>query len=222
MAEKVLMAWSGGKDSALALHEVLRAGSLNVTALLTTITAGYDRISMHGVRVALLDAQAQRIGLPVEKVVIPQQCTGEQYDELMRTTLARLKASGIAGVVFGDLFLADIRRYREEKMAQVDMTAYFPLWGRKTADLARAFISLGFRAIITCVDTRALDGRFAGRDFDEQFLKELPQGIDPCGENGEFHTFVWDGPIFRRPIECTRGEIVLRDERFNFCDLLHA
>jgi len=220
MVGKLLMAWSGGKDSALALHEVLAARTHEVTALLTTITKDYDRISMHGVRTCLLEAQSQSIGIPLEEVFIPRQCTNEQYQAAMRAVMERQFAAGIRTVAFGDVFLADVRRYREENLQKVSMSALFPLWGRDSRELAHRFIELGFRAILTCVDTKMLDGAFAGREFDEKFLADLPAGVDPCGENGEFHTFVYAGPIFREPVRCQRGEIVLRDERFNYCDLL--
>jgi uncharacterized protein (TIGR00290 family) len=220
--ERVLMAWSGGKDSALALHEVLSGGECEIAALFTTVTEDYDRISMHGVRTGLLEAQSESIGLPLDVVLIPSACTNEIYAERMRAALERQIKAGVRAVAFGDVFLADVRRYREENLAKVNMTARFPLWGRESAELAHRFIDLGFRAILTCVDTQMLDGAFAGRDYDEQFLADLPEGVDPLGENGEFHSFVHAGPIFREPVACRRGEIVLRDERFNYCDVLPA
>jgi len=220
--ERVLMAWSGGKDSALALHEVLGGGEYEVAALFTTVTEDYDRISMHGVRTSLLEAQAESIGVALDKVLIPAPCTNEIYAERMQAAFERQIEAGVGGVIFGDVFLEDVRRYREENLAKVNMSAHFPLWGGKSAELARRFIDLGFRAIITCVDTEKLDGAFAGRDYDEQLLADLPEGVDPLGENGEFHTLVHAGPIFREPIACRRGEIVLRDERFNYCDVLPA
>lgn len=212
--EKLLVAWSGGKDSALALSEI--------AALLTTITADYDRVSMHGVRAALLEAQAESLGYPLEKVFISSNASEGEYAARMAQTMEKFRGLGVRGVVFGDVFLADVRKYREDKLAKVGMKAIFPLWGRDTAELARAFVKLGFKAVITCVDSQALDGRFAGRALDEQFLSELPAGVDPCGENGEYHSFVYDGPLFRTAVPYSVGEVVLREERFYFCDLLPA
>jgi uncharacterized protein (TIGR00290 family) len=218
--EKVLFGWSGGKDSALAMHVVRLQGELEVAALLTTITADYGRVSMHGVRRELLAMQAGAIGTPLEEVFIPADASHDLYASRMRDVLQRYKAGGVSAVVFGDLLLEDVRRYREEKLAEVDMRAIFPLWGRDTGELAREFIDLGFRAIITCVDTEQLDGRFAGREFDAALLADLPAGVDPMGENGEFHTFVYDGPIFSRPVACRTGEVVVRESRFYFCDVI--
>ena len=222
MREKALMAWSSGKDSALALHEVLAAGEPQIVGLLTTVTEGYERVSMHGVRLAMVEEQSRSIGIPLVKVMIPQQCSEESYETIMRGVLTRQFDAGVRAVVFGDLFLQWIREYREKQMRKVSMTPVFPLWERDTRETARRIIGLGFHAIVTCVDTQLLDGKFAGRAFDAQFLTDLPEGVDPCGENGEFHTFVHDGPIFRKPVSCVTGETVLRDGRFNFCDVLSA
>jgi len=222
MTTRVLVAWSGGKDSALALHAIQQDHTTEVAALLTTVTEGYDRISMHGVRRELLEMQARALGYPLEVVLIPQSCTGEVYGARMRRVLETWTQKGVTGVVFGDLFLEDIRAYRERNLRQVGMKGVFPLWGCDTAELARRFIALGFRAIVTCVDGQALDGEYAGRELDERFLRDLPAGVDPCGENGEFHTFVYDGPIFHERIDVVRGEIVLREGRFTFCDLVAA
>lgn len=219
-AEKVLVAWSSGKDSALALHEVLRAGACEVQALLTTVTGDYGRASMHGVRRELVAAQAAALEIPLEEVTISKGATNEEYESAMRAALDRHRAGGVTGVVFGDIFLEDLRAYREGRLAEIGMAGIFPLWGRDTAELARQFIKLGFRAVVTCVDTEMLDGRFAGRAYDEALLEELPAGVDPCGENGEFHTFCFDGPIFAAPVAHRLGEIVLRENRFNFCDVL--
>jgi uncharacterized protein (TIGR00290 family) len=218
MPDKVIVCWSGGKDSALALHEL--GATVEVVALLTTVTQEYDRVSMHGVRVALLDAQAEALGLSLEKVGVPPVCTNVEYEERMRTALGRHHAAGVGVVVCGDIFLADVRRYREERLFTGGVRGVFPLWERKSEELARRFIALGFRAVLCCVDTQALDANFAGRLFDERLLAELPPGVDPCGENGEFHTFVFDGPGFARPVAYEPGECVLRDGRFAFCDLL--
>ena len=220
MTESVLLSWSGGKDSALVLHELVKDFRWRVTALLTTVTEDYDRTSMHGVRRVLLEEQAAAVGLPLEVVFITAGADTAQYERRMRETLERRKAGGTNTVAIGDLFLEDLRKYREDKLAQVGMSAVFPIWGRDTVELAHTFIRLGFRAVLTCVDTQALDRSFAGREYDERLLAELPEDADPCGENGEFHTFVYDGPVFGRPVGFTRGDVVLRDNRFCFCDLL--
>ncbi len=218
--ESVLMSWSGGKDSAMALYELGKAGGCEVLALLTTVTEGYERISMHGVREALLDRQAEALGLELCKVRIPQNSSMTEYETRMREALEHYQARGASSVVFGDIFLEDLRKDREDKLGRIGMTASFPIWRRGTAELARAFVDAGFQAVITCVDTQMLDGKFAGRTYDRQFLRDLPDGVDPCGENGEFHSFVHDGPIFRKPVAHRIGEVVLRDDRFCFCDLL--
>lgn len=215
----VLFTWSGGKDSALALYELLSSG-VRVAALLTTVTADYGRVSMHGVRAALLERQAAAVGLPLDVVYIPKGATNSQYQAAMHERLCHYQAQGVAVVAFGDIFLEDVRRYREENLKRVGLEALFPLWGRDTWELARRFVALGFRARLTCVDTRVLPAQLAGRQFDERLLRELPAGVDPCGENGEFHSFVYGGPLFGRPIACRRGEVVLREERFAFCDLV--
>ena len=217
-AEPVLMCWSGGKDSSLALHAALQDSALRVEALLTTVTDGYERISMHGVRCSLLIEQAKAIGLPLEQVRIPIQASNAIYEAAMEALLRRYQARGVSRVIFGDLFLEDIRRYRETNLAKLGMRGLFPLWLKDTHRLARDFIASGFKAILVCVDPKQIDPAFCGRDFDEALLADLPRSADPCGENGEFHTFVYDGPIFRRPIEVVRGEVVERDG-FWFCDL---
>lgn len=216
--EPVLMCWSGGKDSALALQAVLQNQRLHVEALVTTVTEGYERISMHGVRCSLLTEQVNALGLPLEQVRIPMQASNASYEAAMRDVLTRYQARGISRVVFGDLFLEDIRRYREERLAPLNMQGLFPLWHQETRQLARDFLAAGFRAILVCVDPRQIDPSFCGREFDERLLAALPPGADPCGERGEFHTFVYDGPIFQRPVPVTRGEVVQRDG-FWFCDL---
>jgi len=222
MKTKTILAWSGGKDSAMALYELRRDQTVEVVALLTTITKDYDRISMHGVRTELLEAQSESLGVPLVKVFISVGCTNEEYGEEMRAVLEAQKAQGVTAVAFGDLFLRDVREYRENALAQVEMKGIFPLWMRDTAKLAREFIDLGFKAIVTCADSQARVAAFAGRDFDAALLADLPTGVDPCFENGECHSFVWDGPIFSQPVPVHKGEIVLRDERFVFCDLLPA
>jgi uncharacterized protein (TIGR00290 family) len=219
--EDVLFCWSGGKDSAMALHAMRAAGDCRAVALLTTITDEYDRISMHGVRRALLERQAESLGLPLHPVRIPPQCVNAIYEARMKEALAEHFAKGVRRVAFGDIFLEDLRVYREKNLAQVCMEAVFPIWKRDTRELAREFVRLGFRAIVVCVDPRVLDASFAGRELDPSFFADLPPGVDPCGENGEFHTFVFDGPIFKTPIAVRTGETVLRDG-FCFCDLLPA
>jgi uncharacterized protein (TIGR00290 family) len=218
MGTRVVVAWSGGKDSALALHRLQQSSAWNVEALLTTVTEDYDRVSMHGVSRALLEAQAGSLGLALMQVNIPADCSNEVYDERMLLAMTECRARGIEHVAFGDIFLQDVRRYREERLAQVAMEAVFPLWGLDSACLARDFIRLGFRAITTCVDLRVLDPSFAGREFDERFLADLPPGVDPCGENGEFHSFVYDGPNLRFPLTVEVGERVER-AGFLFADL---
>lgn len=220
--KKIILSWSGGKDSAMALYEIRKNPDIEVAALLTTVTRDYDRISMHGVRCELLEKQAKSIGLPLEKVFISPKASNEDYENAMRETLDKYKLQGVTAVAFGDLFLEDLREYREDKLAQAGMTGVFPLWMRDTSKLAKEFISLGFKAIVSCADSEAGTGTFAGREFNEQLLAELPNGCDPCFENGECHSFVYDGPIFKEPIRVKTGEVVLRDERFYFCDILHS
>ena len=220
--EKVLFGWSGGKDSAMALREVLRGGKYEIAALLTTVTEDYDRISMHGVRRVLLEKQASNLGLALEKVLISKSASNAEYERNMKLVLEKYRSLGVSSVVFGDIFLEDLRKYREDKLKEVDFKGIFPLWKRDTRKLAEEFISAGFRAVVTCVDSKVLDGNFAGREFDGSFLADLPAGVDPCGENGEFHSFVYEGPIFREKIALSRGEVVLRDNRFYFCDLVNG
>lgn len=216
----VILSWSGGKDSALALHALRQDPQYEVRGLLTSVNARYQRISMHGVREALLDAQAESLGLPLYKVMLSEQPSNEEYEQKMRAALEAFKTQGIRHVAFGDLFLDDIRQYRLENMRKINMACLFPLWHRPTDKLAREFVVLGFRAVLCCVDEQALSGEFAGREYDETLLRELPAGVDACGENGEFHTFVYAGPIFRRRIAFRRGRQVRRDHRFHFCDLI--
>lgn len=217
--EKVLFSWSGGKDSAISLYEVQKSKKYEILSLLTTITGDYDRVSMHGVRRTLIEQQARSLGLPVEEVFIDKDSINEDYESKMRELLTRFKGEGVSAVVFGDIFLEEVREYRETNLAKLGMKGIFPLWGRDTAELVRSFIALGFQAITTCVDSKVLDEGYAGRSLDEKFLADLPPNVDPAGENGEFHSFVFDGPIFRERITCTVGKPVLRD-CFYFCDLL--
>ena len=205
----------------MALHNLMQRHDVSVTALFTTVTETYDRISMHGVRRELLVQQAQSIGLPLHEVRIPPQCVNPVYEARMEEALRVQYDAGVRTVAFGDIFLEDLRAYREKNLARIGMTALFPLWKRGTRDLIRHFHSVGFRAIAACVDPKVLDRTFAGRELDERFFRDLPPTVDPCGENGEFHTFVFDGPIFRNPIPVRAGEILERDS-FIYCDLLPA
>ena len=212
------LSWSGGKDSALALW-TLRREQLEPQALITTVTESYERISMHGVRRELLARQAEALGIPLVEVVIPPACVNDVYEARMAEAFAAAPLSSVEGVAFGDLFLEDVRAYREERLAAGGKCGLFPLWGRNTTALAEEFLEAGFEATLVCIDPRVLDRAFAGRAYDEQLLTELPLGVDPCGEKGEFHTFVSAGPIFAEPIACERGEIVERNG-FVFCDLI--
>ncbi len=218
---KMWLSWSSGKDSAWSLHELHASPEYQVTALLTTINRDAQRVAMHAVREALLDAQAAALGLPLIKVAIPNPCPNAVYEREMNAAMARARAEGVFHMAFGDLFLQEIRRYREEKLSAVGMTPVFPLWARPTRALAREMVAGGLRAHITCVDPKQLDRRFAGRVFDERLLNELPSGVDPCGENGEFHSFAFAGPMFSAPLRVAPGEIVERDG-FVFADLLPA
>jgi uncharacterized protein (TIGR00290 family) len=219
MSEPILFCWSGGKDSAMALHALLQRNDVRVVALLTTVTEGYERISMHGVRRELLALQAESIGLPLHEVRIPPQCVNPIYEARMEEALRIYLDQGVSTVAFGDIFLEDLRAYREKNLARVGMSAVFPIWKRDTRELIRHFHAHKFRAIAACVDPRILAPSFAGRELDDSFFRDLPPNADPCGENGEFHTFVFDGPIFRSPIPVHTGEVVTRDG-FVFCDLL--
>jgi uncharacterized protein (TIGR00290 family) len=221
MPAPVAFSWSAGKDSAFGLWTVLRDPRYEVRALLTTITDAYDRVSISGVREELLDRQASVLQLPLIKVRIPPGCTNDVYEERWGAALGGEDFAGIEHVVFADLFLEDVRAYREERLALAGKRGLFPLWRRDTGTLARDMIAAGFRAVVVCVDPRALDASFAGRAFDSSFLDDLPSGIDPCGENGEFHTFVWAAPMFLTPIPCRTGDVITRDG-FVFCDVLPA
>jgi uncharacterized protein (TIGR00290 family) len=210
LKEKVIFNWSGGKDSALCLHKIMQDQRYEVMGLLTTISRQYQRVSMHGIRVELMDLQAERIGLPLLKVQIPEMPSMEVYDNTMAAVLQDLKGQGITASVFGDIFLEDLRKYREDKLAEVDLKGVFPLWKIPTAKLVREFIDSGFKAITTCVNDKYLDKRFAGRIIDNDFLSDLPGNVDPCGENGEYHSFVFDAPFFSEPIQFSTGEIIHR------------
>jgi uncharacterized protein (TIGR00290 family) len=215
---KILLSWSSGKDSAWALHVLRQRGDVEVVALLTTINRTVGRVAMHAVREQLVEIQAQAAGLPLWKVDIPEKCSNDEYEAAMATAMGRAKAAGIQAVAFGDLFLEDVRAYREQKLAATGIEPLFPLWGLPTVLLARELVAAGLRAQVTCVDPKVLDRSFAGRTFDDKLLDDLPAGIDPCGERGEFHTFAWSGPMFREPIAVVAGEIVERDG-FVFADV---
>jgi uncharacterized protein (TIGR00290 family) len=216
---KAWLAWSSGKDSAWALHTIRRQGEFEVVALLTTINRTYQRVAMHAVRESLVEMQAAAAGLPLVKVPIPSPCSNEIYEQAMSEAMARARAEGAWHIAFGDLFLEDIRAYREKHLAACGMTPVFPVWGKNTRGLAKEMLAGGLSAFLTCVDPRKLDRAFAGRRFDAHLLRDLPPSVDPCGENGEFHTFANAGPMFEREIPVEAGEIVGRDG-FVFADLL--
>ena len=216
----LILSWSGGKDSALALYALRQNAHYEVKGLLTSVNQHYGRISMHGVREVLLDAQATSVGLPLHKIKLSERPSNQEYEAKMRTALENFKTQDIRHIAFGDLFLEDIRRYRLDNMRKLGMECVFPLWHKPTDKLAREFIALGFKAVLCCVDEQATSGEFAGREYDEALLEGLPVSVDPCGENGEFHTFVYAGPVFRQSIDFIRGERVRRDDRFHFCDLI--
>jgi uncharacterized protein (TIGR00290 family) len=215
------MSWSGGKDSALALHELLHDDAYEVVSLLTSVSEEYRRISHHGVREELLDEQAAAIGIPLVKVYLPSGasggCTDDVYEAIMSRAMAKFKSAGVQTVGFGDLFLEDLRAWREANLAKAGMRGIFPLWKRDTSELAREVIGAGYKAYLSCVEGNVGPG-FVGRLYDDELLRELPLGIDPCGENGEFHSFVFDGPIFKKHVPVRVGEIVMREGRF-YADL---
>lgn len=236
---KAIFNWSGGKDSALSLYHVLKQGNFDIQNLMTTVNAKFDRISMHGVRRELLYAQGESIGIPIKEIRLPEMPTMSEYDAIMKTVLTDLSNQAITHSIFGDIFLEDLRTYRENKLQEVGLKGHFPLWKRDTTELVHEFIDLGFKTIVVCVKADLLDQEFAGRIIDKEFLKDLPKGVDPCGENGEFHTFVFDGPIFKTPIPYELGEKVFREYKapknqndicstkpskklagFHFCDLI--
>ena len=215
---KAWMSWSSGKDSTLALHVARHELDVDVSTLLVTVNAEADRVAMHAVRRSLLQAQAERLGVPLHVVEIPSPCPNDVYEARMATAMAEAKATGVERVIFGDLFLADIRAYREQALAGSGIEPLFPLWQRPTTALAHDMLAAGIRAVLTCVDPKQVAPEFAGRQFDEALLEDLPKSVDPCGENGEFHTFVYDGPGFSSPIDIEVGEVVERGG-FVFCDV---
>lgn len=234
MKPKALFNWSSGKDSALALYKTLQEDHYEVTTLLTSINHEFQRISMHGVHVSLLEQQASALGIPLVKMELPQEPSMEDYQAIMNKTMSEIQARGVTHSIFGDIFLEDLRKYREEQLNKIGIQAVFPLWKRNTSDLINEFLSLGFKTIVTCVNGTYLDKSFAGRIIDQQFLDELPETVDPCGENGEFHTFTFDGPIFTNPVQFEIGETVKKtypkpkteageedsEYIFWFCDLI--
>ncbi|MFA5117114.1 MAG: diphthine--ammonia ligase [Candidatus Omnitrophota bacterium] len=218
--EKILFCWSAGKDSAMALYKLHSSGKYEIACLLTTVTEGYDRVGMHGVRRELLKKQVKELGIPCEEVFIPKDSSNGEYEARMQAVLSKYHELGVEKAAFGDIFLEDVAGYRLSRLAKIGMKAIFPLWGSNTSELALEFINTGFKAVITCVDTQFLDRQFCGKEFDKEFVASLPAGVDPCGENGEFHTFVFAGPLFTKNIDYDKGDIVLRDNRFYYCDLL--
>lgn len=222
MPERVLLGWSGGKDCAMTLATVRRLHEYDVIALLTAVRISDNRVSIHGVRRDLIERQAESLGIRLHTVMLPDSPTNDQYEAAHRVALGSYQAQGVATVAYGDLFLEDIRNYRDAFISRLGMRAVYPLWGQDTRRIAHELIGDGFKAIVTCVDTTQLDASFVGRELDMEFLSELPDSVDPCGENGEFHTFVYDGPFFHNPIHVIRGELFYMDddERFIYCDLM--
>jgi len=218
--KRVLLSWSSGKDSAWSLHVLRQDHNLEVVGLLTTLNEAFDRVAMHAVRRELLEAQAEAAGLPLQAVPIPWPCSNEQYEKIMADVCVQTRAAGVEAVAFGDLFLTDIRAYRERQLKGTGLEPLFPLWNLDTRHLARAMIAGGLRAKLTCVDPKRLAPSFAARDFDQRLLDELPAGVDPCGENGEFHSFVYAAPVFDKALPIQMGEIVERDG-FVFADVVH-
>jgi uncharacterized protein (TIGR00290 family) len=218
---KALLSWSSGKDSAWALHMLRQKGEVQVVGLLTTVNEVFERVAMHAVRTELLREQAEAVGLPLWQVQIPSPCSNEEYERVMRQAMEYAGREGVTAVAFGDLFLEDVRRYREERMRGSGLEPLFPLWGLPTAELSRTMVAAGLKAHLTCVDPKQIAAAFAGRAYDDDLLNELPPSADPCGERGEFHTFAHDGPMFSRPVSVRAGEVVERDG-FVFADMLPA
>ena len=237
MKEKYFLSWSGGKDCCFSLYKAIQEG-IPVTSFLTTVNRAHHRISMHGVRIELLEQQTKNLGLPLKLLFLPEQPSMDEYRAAMTELLMGMKAAGFTGGVFGDIFLEDLKVYREKQIDSIGLRSLFPLWKMDSKDLLKAFIRLGFKSIVVCINNHHLDKSFCGRLIDESFLHDLPDSVDPCGENGEYHSFVFDGPVFREPVKFTKGEIVYREYRapitsendcfkdpqppagFYFCDLL--
>lgn len=217
----IWLSWSSGKDSAYTLMKLRQSHEFDVVGLLTTVNENAGRVAMHAVREQLLEQQAAAVGIPLIVVKLPYPCSNQDYEERMNEALLRAKADGIHGVAFGDIFLEEVRKYREDKMATTGIATLFPIWGICTRVLSQELVQLGFKATTTCIDPKKLDPSFVGRSYDQHFLEDLPLDVDPCGENGEFHTFVSEGPVFSRPVPCRLGEVVERDG-FVFQDLLPA
>lgn len=225
MPDRLALSWSTGKDAARALHELRGRPDVTVAELLTTVSAATDRVSMHGVRRALVERQAAAAGLPLRVVELPADPANDEYEATMAEVMADCEVRGFDGVAFADLYLEDVRAYRESNLAETDLDGRWPLWGRDTADLAAAIVDAGFRATVVAVDGDALDESFVGREYDEAFLADLPEGVDPCGENGEFHSFVWDGPVFEEAVAVETGEVVTKpvgDGEYHYVDLVAA
>jgi len=220
MTRNIVFSWSGGKDSALALYEILKTESYNIVSLVTTVTEEYDRISVHGVRNDLLEKQTKSLKLPLHKINNPKNCSNNIYERNLTETLSIYKNKGITEVAFGDIFLEDVKEYRDELLKKMGMKGIYPIWQKNSKELAKVFIESGFRAITTCIDSQQIHKNFAGKEYDQDFLDDLPDTADPCGENGEFHTFVYNGPIFNVKVNFIIGDIVLRDNRFFYCDLI--
>ncbi len=222
MPEPIILSWSGGKDSSLALAALRADSAFDVVGLLTSVTRGYDRISIHGVRRSLLEAQARALGLPLHEVTLEPASSNEAYESAFHAAALALRAEypSLRRIAFGDLYLADVRAYRDRLLAAAGLEGHYPIWGLDTRALAKRFVDEGYRARLVCVDTTQLAAEFSGRLFDAALLVDLPASVDPCGEGGEFHTFVFDGPIFASPVSCDVGEVVLREERFAYCDLV--
>jgi uncharacterized protein (TIGR00290 family) len=218
---KVLLSWSSGKDSAWALHLLRKRKDIQVVGLLTTVNEAFERVAMHAVRTELLRAQAEAVGLPLWQVQLPYPCSNEEYERVMSQAMDYACLEGVTAVAFGDLFLEDVRRYREDRMRGTGLEPLFPLWGLPTAELSRTMVAAGLKAHLTCVDPKQISAAFAGRAYDDALLDNLPAGVDPCGERGEFHTFAHDGPMFSRPVHVRAGEVVERDG-FVFADMLPA
>lgn len=220
MKERLIVSWSGGKDSTAALYQILQSSEYEVISLITSITDAYQRISIHGVRKDLLEMQAESLGIGLKEIYISENATNTEYESSLESALLHFRRIGISNVLFGDIFLEDVKKYRDEFLDRLSMHGVYPLWMRDSKELADYFINSGFKAITTCVDSTQLSEEFCGREYNHDFLSNLPTNCDPCGENGEFHTFVYDGPIFKNKIEFDVGKTIMRDNRFYYTDLV--